>query len=98
MALKKDKQKVLGEFFDDARIKTFLIHDFSESENSDFALLERAYRGMITENFATFVGFFNEAGHNINGTNQYGDTFLSVVKNHRQGEEYVRILEAANAQ
>ncbi len=98
MSLKKDKQKVLGEFFDDARIKTFLNNETAGNKKSDFALLERAYRGMIAENFATFVTFFIEAGHDINATDTDNNTFLQVIKNHKQAEEYIATLTASGAQ
>jgi hypothetical protein len=97
MALKKDKEKVLGEFFDDERIKSFFDYESSDTENADFHLLEKAYRGMIAENFETFVKFFLEAGKDINATNQSGDTFLQTIKEHRQGEAYVAILEKVGA-
>ncbi len=102
MALKKDKQKVLGEFFDDERIKTFLEYDDTESPNSkvslDFYLLERAYRGMISDNFASFVEFFKAAGKDVNGTNQHGETFLQSIRQHKQAEEYILALETSGAQ
>lgn len=98
MALKKDKQKVLGEFFDDERIKTFLTSETAAEADSDFTLLERAYRGMIAENFITFIGFFVEAGKDINCKNSYDETFLQVIKKHKQAEEYIQALETAGAQ
>jgi len=36
MALKKDKQKVLGEVFDDERIKTFLDYEAYGDTNPSF--------------------------------------------------------------
>ncbi len=98
MSLKKDKQKVLGEVFDDERIKTFLDFPAPEGVDRDYHLLEKAYRGMIADNFATFVSFFVEAGHNINATNPEGKTFLQVISDHRQGEAYIEVLKAAGAQ
>jgi ankyrin repeat protein len=98
MALKKDKQKVLGEFFDDERIKTFLINESHLVEGRDFMLLERAYRGMIAENFTTFLHFFTEAGKDINAKNYDGDTFLHSIKQHKQAKDYIRALESAGAQ
>ncbi len=97
MALKKDKQKVLGETFDDARIKTFLELDAPQGVDADYHLLEKAYRGMKADNFATFVRFFNESGRNINAPGPDGKTFLTVVKQHRLAEDYVDILSAAGA-
>lgn len=97
MALKKDKEKVLGEFFDDERIKSFFEYESDDTETNDFHLLEKAYRGMIAENFATFVTFFMEAKKDINAKNQYGQTFLETIKIHKQAEEYIATLTAAGA-
>ncbi|MEQ9210938.1 MAG: PA4642 family protein [Pseudomonadales bacterium] len=97
MALKKDKKQVIGEIFDDARIKTFLIDTAPAGVNIDFHCLERAYRGMKAENFETFIKFFKESGRDINATNPEGRTLLSLVKEHQSFPEYAEILEAAGA-
>lgn len=96
MALKKDKQKVLGETFDDERVRGFLASE--DSEYADYLRIERAYRGMKADNFHTFVGFFIEAGLNINEKNRDGHTILAVVKQHRHAEAYIKTLEAFGAQ
>lgn len=93
MALKKDKQKVLGEVFDDARIRTFLDYEAYGDSNPDYHLLEKAYRGMKVDNFATFLDFFNEAGHDINAKNQEGFTFLENISSHTQGQDYIQTLK-----
>ena len=98
MSLKKDKQKVLGEVFDDARIKTFLDYQAYGDDNPDFHVLEKAYRGMKSENFATFVGFFKEDNRDINAVGPEGKTILTVVKQHRLGSDYETTLIAAGAQ
>jgi hypothetical protein len=98
MSLKKDKQKVLGEVFDDERIRSFLQFQAPEGVDPDYHLLEKAYRGMKAENFATFVGFFIEQGGNINARNPEGDTLLTVVATHRHGDEYADILKANGAE
>lgn len=92
MSLKKDKQKVLGEVFDDERIKSFFDTDTPEGVNADFNLLEKAYRGMKAGNFATFLDFFIERGHDINSQNPDGKTLLSLVQQHKQGEPYTLAL------
>lgn len=97
MALKKDKQKVLGETFDDDRVRSFLEPTSREGFDGDYLLLERAYRGMKADNFATFLGFFNDAGHNINAKNPDGQTLLQTVQNHSQGIEYKTALKNAGA-
>lgn len=97
MSLRKDKEKVLGEIFDEARIATFLEFTAPSGVNSDFHLLEKAYRGMRGENFGTFVKLFVESGRDINAIGPDGKTFLQTIKNHRNGEEYVIALEVAGA-
>lgn len=97
MALKKDKQKVLGEVFDDERIKTFLQFEAPEGVNPDFHLLEKAYRGMNIENFDTFLSFFVEDGHDINAQNPSGKTLLAIASEHRHGDEYVDALKKHGA-
>ena len=97
MSLRKDKQKVLGETFDDERIKTFLQLQPSDGLNADFHVLEKAYRGMKADNFATFIKFFVESGRDINATNHAGETFLQVLRQHRQAEDYIEALTAAGA-
>ena len=69
MALKKDKEKVLGEVFDDERIKTFFDYEAYGNTNPDYHLLEKAYRGMNIDNFSTFLTFFLEKNLNINAKN-----------------------------
>ncbi|MEH6639302.1 MAG: PA4642 family protein [Porticoccaceae bacterium] len=91
--LKKDKQKILGEVFDDARIKTFLDLDAQEGVDADFHVLEKAYRGMEVENFATFLGFFIAAGRNLNATNPQGQTMLDILSTQAPAEAYLTALQ-----
>lgn len=98
MSLKKDKQKVLGESFDDTRIKTFLEIEPYGDMNADYHVMEKAYRGMKADNFATFIDFFLQAGRDINATNSDGKTLLQVISEHRLGEDYIATLKQAGAQ
>ena len=97
MALKKDKQKVLGEVFDDERVKGFLDIEPQSDENTDYVILERAYRGMKADNFETFVKFYVEAGHDLNAANKDGKTLLQVISDHRQSNDYIVSLKNAGA-
>lgn len=97
MTLKKDKAKVVGEFFDDERIKGFFNYPAPDGINPDYHLLEKAYRGMIAENFDTFVRFFVERGHDLNAEGPTGKTFLQVIKTHRLADDYIASLEKAGA-
>lgn len=97
MVLKKDKQKVLGETFDDERIKTFLDVETAGNVNVDYHILEKAYRGMHHENFKTFIGFFVDAGRDLNAKNLEGKTLLQIIDTHRHGEDYAQCLRTAGA-
>ena len=97
MALKKDKQKVLGETFSDERVKEFLnVKNVGETDPG-FTALERAYRGMKADNFETFVKFFVDEGNDINCTNESGKTFLQVISTHRHSAPYVATLKTFGA-
>lgn len=98
MSLRKDKEKVLGEVFDDERIRSFFEYEAPEGVNEDFHLLEKAYRGMKAENFGTFLQFFNEAGRDINSTNPEGKTLAAIISAHNFGEDYAAKLKQAGAQ
>ena len=98
MTLKKDKQKVLDEHFDDERIRTFLNYEPYGEVDSDYHVLEKAYRGMIPENFATFVRFFIDSERNINAKNPQGKTFLQTICPHRCSTEYIKALTDAGAE
>ncbi|MCS5586988.1 MAG: PA4642 family protein [Porticoccaceae bacterium] len=97
MALKKDKQKILGEVFDEERVKSFLDYQPPEGVNKDFHLLEKAYRGMNIDNFISFVDFFNQAGYDINSKNPNGMTIVQVIQKHKQATSYVQALIHAGA-
>ena len=97
MSLKKDKQKVLGEVFDDERVKSFLDYQAPKGVSTDFHLLEKAYRGMNIDNFVTFLGFFKEAGRDLNATNSDGKTLAEVAGEHGHGVDYVDALRAVTA-
>lgn len=92
MALRKDKQKVLGEVFDDERIKTFLQGQAPAGVDLDFYLLEKAYRGMNAENFSTFVKFFIEAGHRVDAVDPGGNTLAQLLAGHRHAADYLAAL------
>ncbi len=97
MVLKKDKKKVLGEIFDDARVKGFLDVQPRDGANIDFDTLEKAYRGMNAENFTSFVKFFKEEGRDLDAENIQGKTLLQVISEHRHAGEYIEALKANGA-
>lgn len=97
MTIKKDKQKILGEVFDNERVKSFLDYLPPEGVNPDFHLLEKAYRSMNIDNFVTFLGFFKQAGHDLNATNPEGTTLAAIIQQHGNSAPYVEALISAGA-
>jgi hypothetical protein len=97
MSLKKDKQKILGEVFDDERVKNFLEYLAPEGVSRDFHLLEKAYRGMNIDNFISFIDFFKQAGYDLNATNPEGLTIVQIMNQHRQGLDYAAAMVTAGA-
>ncbi len=95
MALKKDKEKVIGETWDDARVKSFLEVHPPADENPDHFILLKAYRSMREGDFARFVVFFKEAGRDLQAQNSAGQTVLDIVRQHRHGEAYAQAIEDA---
>ena len=88
---------VRDEWWSDERVKSFLALDTSTDEAPDFHILQKAYRGMVPEAFERFVGFFTEAGRNLNEQNMHGESILKIVSEHRNSGEYKKILQDAGA-
>ena len=93
----RSQPSVTDEWWSDERVKTFLELETTQDEAPDFHILLKAYRGMVPEAFGRFIGFFVEAGRNINETNRYGETILTIVSRHRNSTEYAKILKDAGA-
>ena len=92
-ALKKDKQKVLGEVFDSARVAEFLTEHAPAGVNADFHALERAYRGMTIDNFVEFLDLFQAAGRNLKAANPSGQTLAEIATEHTNGADYASALQ-----
>ncbi|WP_375171358.1 PA4642 family protein [Marinobacter sp.] len=91
-----DKPKVIGEEWSDERVKSFLaIEPYDSAKNADFNALLKAYQAMRASDFERFIGFFVEAGRNLNGVNEHGETILDLVSEHRRSVDYAKALEQA---
>lgn len=88
---------VRNEEWSDERIKAFLTLLPPDSVPADYHLLQKAYRGMLPEQFERFVAFFVDAGHDINVRLSNGSTFLDHVNQHRSSGAYQDILRQAGA-
>ncbi len=90
--MRKDKEKVLDEVWDDARVRSFLNVRSHSGDSDDFHCLQRAYQSMREDDFRRFLVFFTEAGRDVNATSASGETVLSIVKGHRLGGGYADAL------
>lgn len=97
MTLRKDKPKVIVESFDDERIRAFLQVVPHGGLSLDYCALEKAYRGMNADNFATFVRYFVEAGLDVNAKGGDGKSLAEIIRGHRHGEAYLAALRDAGA-
>lgn len=93
----RSQPAVRDEWWSDERIKTFLALDSTADEAPDFHMLSKAYRGMVPEAFARFIAFFVEESRNINETNFRGETILKIVSEHKNSDEYAKILKKHGA-
>lgn len=90
--MRKDKDKVLDEVWDDERVRSFLNVRSHSGDSDDFHCLQRAYQSMREEDFRRFLVFFTEAGRDINATSASGETLLSIVKEHQLSGGYATVL------
>lgn len=89
---KKDKQAVEDEQRTDEQLRFFLSVLPPTGVDADFHALEIAYRSMKPDEFERFVGFFREAGRNVQARNPVGETIADVLRRHRHGAEYLPFL------
>jgi hypothetical protein len=93
-----DKPKVIGEEWSDERVKSFLaIEPYDKAINADHNALLKAYQAMRAEDFGRFIGFFSEAGRDLNAVNDRGETILDLISQHRRSTAYADLLKAAGA-
>lgn len=86
---------VRDEWWTDERIQSYLQLEPPAGENADFHCLNKAYQGMVPESFARFIEFFVEAGKDLNASNSQGQTISEIIAEHRQGKDYLSLLQQA---
>ena len=92
MALKKDKAKVIDPVWGEERIREFLHLQPPAGENADFHRLLKAYQSMRAEDFDTFVGFFVEAGGDLQAKGQLGQGIADTISGHRYSQPYLESI------
>ena len=96
--MRPDKKIITDEVWDDERVRSFLAPNTPQGgDASDFSLLLTAYRAMRIDDFARFVRFFVEDKHDLNATNESGQTFVEVIATHRHGKPFTDVMTTAGA-
>ena len=55
----------------------------------------KAYRGLRIDDFERFLGFFKEAGLDLDGKDEHGQTFVDLIKDQRNAAEYIELIDNA---
>jgi hypothetical protein len=98
MATRPDKQQVIDEVWDDARIEDFLSKaPLAPGEDPDFSALIYAYRSMRPDDFARFLARFIAAGRNPAARSRQGQTLREVITPHRQAAPFLVLLSEHGA-
>ena len=92
--MRADKVKVVDEVWDDARIDSFLTKAPLGDTPVDHSRLLYAYRSMRAEDFGKFVDRFRANGGDLNAQNEYGQTLLEIIQDHKKSGPFQAILKA----
>lgn len=93
--MRKDKKQVIGEEMSDDAIKLFLDFEPADGTPSSLHKLVKAYRGLRIDDFERFLGFFREAGLDLNARDAQGQDFIALIRDQRQAEPYIEAVQAA---
>ncbi|EKT4468161.1 PA4642 family protein [Pseudomonas putida] len=94
--MRKDKKQVIGDEISDDYVKTFLRFEPADALTSpSLHKLVKAYRGLRVDDFERFVGFFVEAGLDLDGKDEQGKTFVELIADQRNAAEYIEIINNA---
>ena len=95
--MRKDKKQVIGEEIGDEPIKLFLSVEPADATPPSLHKLVKAYRGLRVDDFERFVGFFVEAGLDLDGKDEHGKTFVEQIADQRNAPEYIEIIDKARS-
>ena len=99
--MRPDKQKVIDEVWDDARVRSFLSKatpcEFVEAlpGDADFHLLLNAYYAMRVDDFKRFIVHYMREGHNVNAKNENGLTLIDYLRSHKKAIPFINALKQA---
>lgn len=95
--MRKDKKKVVGEEISDASIRLFLDPEPADGTSPSLHKLIKAYRGLRVDDFERFLGFFVEAGLDLDAKDEHGNDFVALIADQRQAGPYIELIKAARA-
>ena len=98
--MRKDKQKVLDEVWDDDRVKSFLGKTVPTQSaaplpgEGDFHVLRHAYQAMRPGDFERFLRFYVDQGRNVRAQDGRGRTLADVIASHANAKPFIELLNA----
>jgi hypothetical protein len=93
--MRKDKKQVIGEEIGDEPIKLFLAVEPADDTPPSLHKLVKAYRGLRIDDFERFLGFFVEAGYDLNAADAQGHDFVALIQDQRLAEPYIEAIKTA---
>jgi hypothetical protein len=95
--MRKDKKQLIGDEIGDEQVKSFLAFEPVDATSPSLHKLIKAYRGLRLNDFERFLVFFAEAGLDLDGKDEHGNDFVALIKDQRNAEEYIELIEQAKA-
>lgn len=98
--MRKDKQKVLDEVWDDDRVRSFLGKTAPSQSaaplagDHDFYVLRHAYQSMRAGDFERFLGFYVEQGRDVSARDGHGRRLADVISSHANAGPFIELLNA----
>ena len=99
-SVRKDKQKVLNEIWDDARVRSFLGKTAPSQSgrqlpgDADFYVLRHAYQSMRPDDFARFLNLYAAEGRDVAAKDGQGRTLANVIASHANAGPFIELLHA----
>ena len=98
--MRKDKQKVLDEVWDDERVKSFLGKTAPSQSgtplpgDADFYVLRHAYQSMRPHDFDRFLEHYTVQGRDVRAKDGQGRTLAVAIAGHANAAPFVELLNA----
>lgn len=98
--MRKDKQKVLDEVWDEERVKSFLGKTVPSQAarplpgDADFYVLRHAYQSMRPHDFDRFLNHYSGEGRDVRAKDGKGRTLADVIASHANAQPFIELLNA----